>query len=145
MTPYSYSNGVVALEQRLLERQKFRREEVAKVFNIPMHLLQEMKEAGVFNEECYGERGGRRRAPITKDDIKGNRFYIGSRGVFNRARGPASSPGAGQKIGWGHATLVEAIDHAKKVLEANDDEEQFIVKIVRVVRRKPTPIVVEEV
>lgn len=47
---------------------------------------------------------------------------------------------------WAHATEEEAIEHAKSLLEADPHTEfQFIVKIIRVVRKQRTPITVESV
>jgi hypothetical protein len=47
---------------------------------------------------------------------------------------------------WTHATEKEAIAHAKRLLNDNvHDEMQFIVKIIKVVKRKETPMVVESV
>lgn len=68
---------------------------------------------------------------VTKESVKRNKFYVGSkRALIDN---------------WGHDTIAKAIEHGKGLLEENDGEEQFIVKIVRVVRRKPQPVIVEEV
>ena len=74
---------------------------------------------------------------ITKDAIKANKFYVGSSSVFDERHDAAS--------GWGHASLPAATEHATRLLEQSDGETQFIVKIVRVVRRKKPPVVVENV
>ena len=59
------------------------------------------------------------------------RFYVGS----NRM-----SPN------WAKATLKEAVEHAKQILEKSPQlDETFVVQIVRVVRRKQVPLVVEKV
>lgn len=59
------------------------------------------------------------------------KFYVGGRNTV-----PFS--------GWVKDSLEEAIDHAKKLVESTG-EEQYVVKVIRVVRRKPQPIVVETV
>jgi len=60
-----------------------------------------------------------------------NKFYIGSNSVFDRQ--------------WGHPTLTKAVDHARGLMEAQSKDEIFIVKIVRVVRRKTAPVEVIEI
>ena len=46
---------------------------------------------------------------------------------------------------WGKPTLSEAIDHAKEVLEENPDHEyEYVVQIVRVIRRQKMPVIVEK-
>lgn len=62
--------------------------------------------------------------------LKANRFYVGSRLAIERR--------------WGKASLKEAIKQGETLLESTGDE-QFIVKIVKRVRRKPQPILVEDV
>lgn len=44
----------------------------------------------------------------------------------------------------GRETLAQAIEHATRLVE-NTGEDQFIVKVIKVVRRKTPPIVVEDV
>lgn len=68
---------------------------------------------------------------MDKKTLKANRFYVGS---------PQTLRGAG----WGKPTLAEAVEHAKQLLESTG-EEQFVVQIVRVVRKKEQPVVVETV
>ena len=46
---------------------------------------------------------------------------------------------------WGKDSLKEAIAHATKIIESGQRDEAYVVKVVRVVRRKPQPIVVETV
>jgi hypothetical protein len=58
------------------------------------------------------------------------RFYVGSKRALQN--------------GWAKYTEKEAIDHAKMLLEQTH-EEQFVVKIIKRVRRKSQPIVVETV
>lgn len=62
---------------------------------------------------------------------KNNKFYVGSNSVFDR--------------NWGKRTLPEAIKQAQNVMEAQGQDEVFIVKIVKVVRRKQAPIEVIDV
>jgi hypothetical protein len=67
---------------------------------------------------------------INPADVKANKFYVGSKSTLARA--------------WGHPDLKAALEHGKEMVEVGGDD-QFIVKIVKVVRRKPQPIVVEDV
>lgn len=60
------------------------------------------------------------------------RFYVGSLSVFQNGNNHLKT------------TLSEAVDEAKRKLEETD-EEQFVVQIVRVVRREQKPIIVEKV
>ncbi len=60
------------------------------------------------------------------------RFYVGSLSVFQNGNNHLKT------------TLSEAVDDAKRKLEETD-EEQFVVQIVRVVRREQKPIIVEKV
>jgi len=68
---------------------------------------------------------------VKQDQYKRNKFYIGSDSIFGR--------------NWGRRTLPEAIKHAQELMEEQDKEEVFIVKIVKVVRRKRAPIEVVDV
>ena len=68
--------------------------------------------------------------PISASEIKNNKFYVGSRSAINR--------------GWGHGELDDAVNHATELLDSTG-EEQFIVKIVRLVRRKKQPVEVKVV
>lgn len=71
---------------------------------------------------------------MTKNSTKkyeANKFYVGSNSVMNKD--------------WGHPTLNKAIEHAKELMEKQNSDEIFIVKIVKVVRRKETPIEVIDV
>lgn len=79
------------------------------------------------------EEGEEQVAP--KND-KMPRFYVGSASVFK--------PGYGGSEPWAKFTEKEAIDQAKALVESTG-KEQFIVKIIKVVRRKPQPVVVETV
>ena len=62
------------------------------------------------------------------------KFYVS----HPRMKDPANS--------WAHATEAQAIEHAKQLLEADPHVEfQFIVKIIKVVKKQRTPISVEAV
>lgn len=74
---------------------------------------------------------GQKKVEFSKEAVKKNRFYVGSKRAI--------------EANWGHDTLAKAVEHGKAQLETSDGDEQFIVKIVRVIRRKPQPVVVEEV
>lgn len=43
---------------------------------------------------------------------------------------------------WAHQTLKGAIEHAKRLVESTNTD-QYVVQVVRVVKRAPRPIVVE--
>lgn len=59
---------------------------------------------------------------ITNEHIKNNKYYVGANSVFIRD--------------WGHSTLNAASVHAAELLDSDEREEVFIVKIVRVIRKK---------
>lgn len=58
------------------------------------------------------------------------KFYVGSRNP--------------QDSGWAKNTLQEAITHAKQLVKETGDD-QYVVQIIRVIRVKHFPIVVEKV
>ncbi len=69
---------------------------------------------------------------LNKKKLEDNKFYIGSTSIFNK--------------GWGHPTEAEAVEHAQRMLsEQPETGEVFIVEIIKVVRRKPVEVDVEEV
>lgn len=75
------------------------------------------------------------KVPIKKQQLEDNKFYIGSNSIFSR----------GGK-GWGHPTEAEAVEHAQRMLSENEGaSEVFIVEIIKVVRRKPIDVDIEEV
>jgi hypothetical protein len=81
------------------------------------------------NERSHKETG------MAPKNAKRPRFYVGSKkAVQPDFRGET----------WAKFTEAEAIAHATKLVESTG-EEQFIVKVIKVVRRKPQPIVVEVV
>ena len=55
-----------------------------------------------------------------------NKYYVGSNSIFSR--------------GWGHPTETKAIQHAKELLDEQNQDEIFIVKIVKVVKRRVAPV-----
>ncbi len=62
------------------------------------------------------------------------KYYV----AHPRMKDPANS--------WAHATEADAIEHAEDLLRADPHSEfQFVVKIIKVVRRKEPPVVVESV
>jgi len=82
---------------------------------------------------------------ITKQSLTRNKFYIGSDSVLDvKFRGQ----GLNARTSWGHEELADAIAHAHKMLQEDQEKEAvFIVEIIRVVRRKVVelPIVVEDI
>lgn len=104
--------------------------------------LRAMVQSYVTPLECYAYmksrggdstvRTGYSHITLTKEQVKNNRFYVGSKKAIADA--------------WGHKTLAEATTHAGALIdEKTNDDELFIVKIVRVVRRRKTPVTVEDV
>jgi hypothetical protein len=77
-----------------------------------------------------GPDAAEKRKMISMALINQNKFYVGSRTALDRQ--------------WGHRKIEHAIEHAKKLIE-DTDEDQFIVQIVRVVKREKTPITVKKV
>lgn len=67
---------------------------------------------------------------MDKKALKANRFYVGSERAL--------------RTGWGKPTLAEAVEHAKQ-LQAETGDDQFVVQIVRVVKKKEQPVIVEAV
>lgn len=65
---------------------------------------------------------------------KFNRFYVGSKSILPGGSNPT----------WAKGTLKDAIAHATELCEATG-EEQIVVQVIRVVRKKPQPVVVETV
>lgn len=62
------------------------------------------------------------------------RFYVGSRSMH---------PDGNRYNDWAHDSLEKAIKHAKEVAEENE-EDQIVVEIVRVVERKKVPLIVRK-
>jgi hypothetical protein len=63
-------------------------------------------------------------------ELQTNKFYVGSHLALDRA--------------WGHPTIEAAVEHAKNLIEETGSD-QFIVEIVRLVRRKNAPVEVKTV
>jgi len=68
---------------------------------------------------------------MNQNDIRKNKFYVGSNTIFGR--------------NWGHATMDKAIKHAQELMDEQGLEETFIVQIVRVCKRQKNPIKVTKV
>jgi hypothetical protein len=76
--------------------------------------------------------------PVSKSKKVTNRFYV--------AHSKINSDLHSLSPGWAKPTLEDAIEHARKLMEENHNtEECLIVEVIRVVRRKKTPISVEKV
>lgn len=67
---------------------------------------------------------------LSKKLLAANKFYVGS-------------PSALVK-NWGHPTLAKAVKHAEELTDSTN-EEHFIVQIIRVVKYKKQPVIVEKV
>lgn len=65
------------------------------------------------------------------DKIKRNKFYVGAESALER--------------NWGHPTLAKAVAHAEELMEEQDQEQVFVVQIIRVVRRRRMPAEVVKV
>lgn len=75
------------------------------------------------------------------EDEDFNKYYVGSNKVFIR-----DSYGKDRGKHWVKDTLEEAVEHAKRILEEEQDKEYtFVVKIVRVIRRQKQPMVVTRI
>lgn len=86
-------------------------------------------------ETRYGNPYKKEKKVITNEQLKDNKFYIGSNSIFTRGSG-----------GWGHKTLDEAVAHAQQMLtDKKEADTVFIVEIVKVVRRKPIDVNIEDV
>lgn len=71
---------------------------------------------------------------FTKEQLEKNKFYIGSNSIFTRGNG------------WGHSNIEAAIEHAQSMLsEKEGTDAVFIVQIVKVVKRKPINVIIEDV
>lgn len=74
-------------------------------------------------------------------------FYLGSDKMVPAVKGQrGESFGYGHRGDWAKATIEEATEQARARLEKDRSvDEVIIVKVVRVVKRRPAPVVVEEV
>lgn len=63
--------------------------------------------------------------------IQRNKFYVGADSALER--------------NWGHPTLAKAVAHAEEVMDEQDRDAVFIVQIIRVVRRKRSPVEVTKI
>lgn len=73
---------------------------------------------------------------INKNNI--NKFYVGATHI-------ASAIADGSNGKWTHKTIEQAIAHGKSIMESEDRDCVIVVKIVKVLRRASTPIIVEDV
>lgn len=77
-----------------------------------------------------------------------NKFYVAHNKVHSLAEQnqPNEPTVIAQPQRWTRATLKDAIKHAEAILEANpQQEEACVVQIVRRVRRRKLPLIVETV
>lgn len=63
------------------------------------------------------------------------RFYLGSSRMSN---------GEAENRGW-LRTYNEAIAEAKRIVAEGNDDVRYVVEIVAIIRKKETPVIVEEV
>lgn len=96
-------------------------------------------------------------APMMKRTKVLNRFYVASDKMMSQAEqgtvneGPQRAKdifGADTRrhARWAKRDLKTAIDHAREILEQDPNRQEVaVVRIVKVVRRKPMPIIVEDV
>lgn len=74
------------------------------------------------------------------DKLKGkkrNLFYVAHPKIVNDLTSKEPS--------WAKPTLADAIEHGKEIMEQEDRDVVLIVKVIRVLRRKKPPILVEKV
>lgn len=60
------------------------------------------------------------------------RFYVGSATTILNGE-------------WTHRTVEQAVKHAERLIADGESSEQFVVQVIRVVRRKDNPVIVEKV
>ncbi len=108
--------------------------------------LEKLRHAGIIDVTCIGDRDRRymkvsyermaAKKPVRKTakvTIK-NKFYVAARRVT----------AAGDT--WSKPTLTKALEHARELLDKDSSLDYCaVVKIIRVVRRKPVETVVETV
>lgn len=61
------------------------------------------------------------------------KFYVASRSMID-----------GSRTDWPHETLDEAIEHATQLAEETE-KDQAVVQIIKIVKLKKAPVVVEDV
>jgi hypothetical protein len=89
---------------------------------------------------CYDQLKNREKKPAMKIN---NKFYVSADRVITNAEQMTGKRFPGT---WTHKTLAEAIKHAEELLEQDPACEcKAIVQIIRVVRRKKAPVIVEMV
>lgn len=98
-------------------------------------------DGGTPNRKCYACEEEKQMAKIKmakkagskdkRERFKLNKFYVGAESALTR--------------NWGWSTLDRAMQHGKEIMDSEDREEVFIVQIVRVLRRRKSPIEVEVV
>lgn len=67
-----------------------------------------------------------------------SKFYVGARHI-------AEAIGRGETDDWQRVSLDDAVRHARQIVESGEQECAIVVQIVRIVKRKEQPIVVEVV
>ena len=67
-----------------------------------------------------------------------NKFYVGARHI-------AESIEVEDNHEWTKATVEEAVEHARETMEEDNLDMAIVVQIIRVLKRKSNPIVVEKV
>lgn len=81
-------------------------------------------------------KGNNKMKKINKKNI--NKFYVAANHI-------ASSIANGNNSDWSHKTIEQAIAHGKSIMESEDRDCVVLVKIIKVLRRASTPIIVEDV
>lgn len=71
-----------------------------------------------------------KKEPKMTKSLPKNRFYVASGNVID----------GNSNAQWKKATLNEATEHGKNLMERQDLDEVYIVKVVRVIRRAPAPV-----
>lgn len=107
-------------------------------------VLRELKKAKPFKVTYQPERPTAKLDASLPAELQNKRFYVGSM--------KAIVPQGFNGRSWAKATLQDAVEHAKQILNSSStgnvhhgNDFAFVVKIVKVVRRAPQPVVVQDV
>lgn len=89
-------------------------------------------------------------APTRRKKLVINKFYVASDSMLTEQEQGTPNTlverGRGRHVRWAKFDVKQAIDHATSILEADPSKDHVaIVKIIKVVRRKKMPVIVENV
>lgn len=69
---------------------------------------------------------------------KFNKYYVGAGHIANAVAN-------GYDDDWTHSTMAKAVEHAKELIEDEGKDCCIIVQIVKIVRPRKNPVIVEDV